>query len=193
MNTIDIVILIILLIGGLNGLRQGFIQAFASLAGWIFAFIVAAKYAVVVAPYMAGLSHDPVVQKIAAFAAIVLGILVLTWLVSALLGSILNSLRLGLLNRLVGGVFGTLKGLFIVLIIMHMLGPWVESSPHWKQSKAIQLLLPYASRVTELGKDAASLALNEIQSSGSQSAGTGSEPDTAEKVKSFDSVRNSFY
>ncbi len=44
MNTIDIVILILLLIGGFNGLRQGFIKAFANLVGWIFALIVAAKY-----------------------------------------------------------------------------------------------------------------------------------------------------
>lgn len=35
MNAIDIFLLIILLIGGLNGLRQGFIKAFANLVGWI--------------------------------------------------------------------------------------------------------------------------------------------------------------
>ena len=63
MNTIDIVILILLLIGGLNGLRQGFIKAFANLVGWIFALIVAAKYATVLAPSMTVLSHDPVVQN----------------------------------------------------------------------------------------------------------------------------------
>ena len=115
MNAIDIFILIILLIGGLNGLRQGFIKAFANLVGWIFALIVAAKYASVLAPSMTALSADPVVQKIAAFAFIVLVIVVLTWMVSALLNRILKSLKLGPLNRLAGGAFGTLKGLLIVL------------------------------------------------------------------------------
>jgi membrane protein required for colicin V production len=47
MNTLDIIILIILLIGGLNGLRQGFIKAFANLIGWIFALVIGAKYAVI--------------------------------------------------------------------------------------------------------------------------------------------------
>ncbi|MEG1091097.1 MAG: CvpA family protein, partial [Acinetobacter sp.] len=42
MNAIDIFLLIILLIGGLNGLRQGFIKAFANLIGWILALIVGA-------------------------------------------------------------------------------------------------------------------------------------------------------
>ena len=164
MNTIDIVILILLLIGGLNGLRQGFIKAFANLVGWIFALIVAAKYAVVLAPSMTALSSDPVVQKIAAFAFIVLVIVVLTWIVTAVLNSVLKSLKLGPLNRLAGGAFGTLKGLLIVLITIQGVGPWVESSPYWKQSKFVQTLLPYAPWATELSKDAANEALQHIKS-----------------------------
>ncbi len=164
MNTIDIVILILLLIGGLNGLRQGFIKAFANLVGWIFALIVAAKYAVVLAPSMTALSSDPVVQKIAAFAFIVLVIVVLTWIVTAVLNGVLKSLKLGPLNRLAGGAFGTLKGLLIVLITIQGIGPWVESSPYWKQSKFVQTLLPYAPWATELSKDAANEALQHIKS-----------------------------
>ena len=95
MNAIDIFLLIILLIGGLNGLRQGFIKAFANLVGWIFALIIAAKYSTLLAPSMVALSTDPVVQKIAAFAFIVLLIVVLTWIVTALLNRILKSLKLG--------------------------------------------------------------------------------------------------
>ena len=164
MNTIDIVILILLLIGGLNGLRQGFIKAFANLVGWIFALIVAAKYSVVLAPSMTALSSDPVVQKIAAFAFIVLVIVVLTWIVTAVLNGVLKSLKLGPLNRLAGGAFGTLKGLLIVLITIQGVGPWVESSPYWKQSKFVQTLLPYAPWATELSKDAANEALQHIKS-----------------------------
>lgn len=164
MNTIDIVILILLLIGGLNGLRQGFIKAFANLVGWIFALIVAAKYAVVLAPSMTALSSDPVVKKIAAFAFIVLVIVVLTWIVTAVLNGVLKSLKLGPLNRFAGGAFGTLKGLLIVLITIEGVGPWVESSPYWKQSKFVQTLLPYAPWATELSKDAANEALQHIKS-----------------------------
>ena len=92
MNTLDIFVLIILLIGGLNGLRQGLVTAFANLVGWIFALIIGAKYAVILAPSMVSLSQDPVVQKIAAFAFIVLVIVVLTWIITALLNKILKSL-----------------------------------------------------------------------------------------------------
>ena len=164
MNAIDIFILIVLLIGGLNGLRQGFVKAFANLIGWILALIVGAKFASVLAPSMVSLSEDPVVQKIAAFAFIVLVIVVLTWIVTALLNNILKSLKLGPLNRLAGGAFGSLKGLLIVLITMQGVGSWVESSPYWRQSKFVQTLLPYAPWAMELSKEAASEAMSHIKS-----------------------------
>jgi len=145
-------------------LRQGFVKALANLIGWILALILAAKYANFIAPMMTMLSQDPVVQKIAAFAVIVLMIVAMTWIVGALLNGMLKSLKLGPLNRLFGGAFGGLKGLFIVLFTMQGIGPWVESSPYWKQSKLVQILMPYAPLATELSKNAADQALKEMKS-----------------------------
>ena len=194
MNTLDIIILILLLIGGLNGLRQGLIKAFANLVGWIFALIVAAKYSSSLAPLMSTLSSDPVVQKISAFAFIVLVIIVSTWIVTSLLNGILKSLKLGPLNRLAGGAFGTLKGLLVVLITMQGIGPWVESSPHWKQSKFIQHLLPYAPWATELSKEAANEALKHMKSEDTQ-ASSSLRPENSHKSseKSGESTNNPFY
>ena len=193
MNTIDIVILIILLIGGLNGLRQGFIKAFANLAGWILALIVAAKYASILAPSMHSLSADPVVQKIASFAFIVLMIVVLTWIVTYLLNGILKSLKLGPLNRLAGGIFGGLKGLLVVLITIQGVGPWVESSPHWKQSKFIQSLLPYAPWAAQMSKEAANEALHHIQSEDKPKSSDALSETVNQKVRSSgESTNNPF-
>ena len=197
MNTLDIILLIILLIGGLNGLRQGFVKAFANLIGWIFALIVGAKYAHIIAPSMSSLSQDPVVQKIAAFAFIVLIIIVLTWFVTALINKILNTLKLGPLNRLAGGALGTLKGLFIVLITMQGLSPWVESSPTWKQSKFIHTLLPFAPMASELSKEAANEALHHIHSEDTSSQTSEPDADQSSKSQKDDqsahSTKNPFY
>lgn len=194
MNTIDVFILILLLIGGLNGLRQGFIKAFANLVGWIFALIVAAKYSSSLAPLMSSLSSDPVVQKISAFAFIVLVLIVSTWIVTYLLNGILKTLKLGPLNRLAGGAFGTLKGLLVVLVTMQGLAPWVESSPHWKQSKFIQHLLPYAPWASELSKEAANEALKHMKSEdASTPSGLSLEHSPQKREKSNDSTNNPFY
>ena len=193
MNTIDIFILIILLIGGLNGLRQGFVKAFANLVGWIFALIMAAKYASFLAPSMHSLSTDPVVQKIAAFAFIVLVIVVLTWVVTALLSRVLKTLKLGPLNRLAGGAFGTLKGLLIVLVTMQGIGPWVESSPYWKHSKMVQNLLPYAPRASEKSKQAASEALQHMKSEPRPLAPSDSTSSRSVEQGADGSTNNPFY
>lgn len=196
MNTIDIVILILLLIGGLNGLRKGFVNAFANLVGWVFALIIAAKYSAIFAPSMAILSQDPVVQKIAAFAFVVLIIVVLTWIVTALLNRILKTFKLGPLNRLAGGTLGSLKGLFIVLITMQGVGPWVEISPLWKQSKIIQFLLPYAPLATELSKEAANEALSHIHSEAHSDDASKTESkngSSAQEDRSAHSTKNPFY
>ena len=194
MNTIDIFILIILLIGGLNGLRQGFVKAFANLVGWIFALIVGAKYAGTFAPSMASLSQDPVVQKIAAFAFIVLMIVVLTWVVTAVLNRVLKTLKLGPLNRLAGGAFGTLKGLMVVLITMQGVGSFVETSPQWKQSKFIQNLLPFAPMATAFTKDTASKAFNHMKSEApADPANASTESSSGNEGSASQSTNNPFY
>lgn len=194
MNAIDTTILIILLFGGLNGLRQGFVKALANLVGWVLALILAAKYATYVAPMMTVLSQDPVVQKITAFAAIVMVIIFLTWTVSALLNGVLKSLKLGPLNRMLGGAFGSLKGLLIVLITMQGVGPWVESSPYWKQSKLVQSLLPYAPLATELSRNAADQAIKEIKSERqSNDARATSDRRSSQSDESSHATQNPFY
>lgn len=196
MNTPDIIILIILLIGGFNGLRLGFVKAFANLIGWVVALIMGAKYATLIAPAMSSLSQDPVVQKIAAFAFIVMLIIVLTWIITALLNRILKTLKLGPLNRLAGAWLGTLKGLFVVLITMQGLGPWVSSSPTWKQSKLIQTLLPFAPFASELSKDVANEALQHISPEDSQKEHSVSDSDmpaSTKEGKAEHSTKNPFY
>ena len=194
MNTPDIIILILLLIGGLNGLRQGFVKAFANLVGWVFALIIGAKYAVSIAPVMASLSPDPVVQKIAAFAFIVMVVIVLTWISTALLNRILKTLKLGPINRLAGGGLGGLKSLFIVLITMQGLGPWVESSPSWKQSKIIQALLPFAPMATALSKEATSEAMQQIHAEDDAKVAVDESRSTEKNPEdSSHSTKNPFY
>lgn len=151
MNGLDLFLLIIVVIGGFNGLRQGFIQAFVNLLGWLLAFVMAVKYATHLAPVMLMFS-DPVVQKVAAFALIVLVVVIATWLLTGFLQRVLHLLKLGPLNRLAGAIFGSLKALLVILILLQTLSPWVESSPKWQQSSWVQALLPYAPWATEQSK-----------------------------------------
>ena len=162
MNTLDIIILIVLLLGTLNGLRQGLIKAFANFVGWIIAIISAIKFSADVAPFMR-MSTDPVLQKIMAFVLIIVVVILLTWLISAILSSLLQRLKLGPLNRLAGGLFGGLKSVIIILVIMQTLSAWVSASATWQNSKMVSVLLPYAPLATEFAKETASNTWHEIR------------------------------
>ncbi|MHA3048007.1 CvpA family protein [Acinetobacter sp. ANC 4641] len=162
MNTIDIIVLAILVFSCINGLRRGLLSALASLLGWIFALIVATCLASTFAPFMSGFSHNLMVQKVAAFACVALAVIVVTWLLTSLLSGVLKTLKLDPLNRLAGALFGTLKSLFIVLIVMQSLAPWLHTAQSWKHSLFVQALLPYAPLATEFSKNVASDAIKHM-------------------------------
>ena len=72
---------------------------------------------------------------------------------------------------------------------MQGLGSFVESSPHWKQSKFIQTLLPYAPMATEFTKDTANKALSQIKSDPSEVADSTIETAKGDVTDQDDSVR----
>lgn len=162
MNTLDIIVLVILAFSCINGLRQGLFSALANLLGWILALFIASRCSAALAPLMSGVSHSVMVQKVAAFACVALVVIVLTWLVTGVLNSMVKTLKLDPLNRLAGAAFGTLKSLFIVLIMMQTLAPWLHRAESWKHSLFVQALLPYAPLATDLSKDLASDAVKHM-------------------------------
>ena len=152
MNYIDLVIVVIVLWGFWTGMQRGLIRSVTSLLGWVVALILGSRFAPVVAPSLSMLSHDPVVRKIAAFVLIALAVLVVSSLIGSVLRSVLKAMYLGLPERLAGGVFGTAKGLLIVMVVIQILSPWVSESPYWQSSKGIEILEPYAPMVVEFSK-----------------------------------------
>ena len=77
---------------------------------------------------------------------------------------------------------------------MQGIGSFVESSPHWKQSKFIQTLLPYAPLATEYTKETASKALSHMKSEGSNQSSDSSRQSSSEQDDSSShSTNNPFY
>lgn len=169
MNYIDLAIIVIVLWGFWTGVQRGLVRSLTNLLGWLLALIVGSRFAGDFAPLFDVLTHDPVVQKIAAFAAIVSLVVLLSALIGTLLRSMLKALKLGIPERIAGGVFGTAKGTLIVMIAMQMLGPWVAESPYWQNSKAIAWLGPFAPVVVAFSKELAGEAWQEINHDDSSS------------------------
>ncbi len=109
MNWLDIVIIVLIAIPTLIGLKTGIIKAALSLAGVIIGTILAGNYYVALAEQLTFISQANL-AKIAAFAIILIGVMLIAGVLAAVLKWIASAVMLGWVNRLGGAIFGFALG-----------------------------------------------------------------------------------
>lgn len=122
MTVFDYAVLVILGISILISLMRGAVREILSLLGWVLAFYVARTYAIQVVPLLPEGIPTEKLETLAAFIIVFLAVLLITSLIAIALSGILKEIGLGWLNRLLGGVFGFLRGLLIVTVLMILAG-----------------------------------------------------------------------
>ena len=123
MNTVDIILGIILLLAFFGGFKKGFIASLASLIG----LVVGAYAAIYLSDFVGGyisrwFDFSEYTTKWIAFIATFLGVLILANMLGEILTKIIDFAALGLLNKLLGGIFGALKYAFILSLIFWFFG-----------------------------------------------------------------------
>jgi len=109
MNWLDIVIIVLIAIPTLIGLKIGIIKAALSLAGVILGTILAGNYYAALAEQLTFISQANL-AKIAAFAIILIGVMLIAGVLAAVLKWIVSAVMLGWVNRLGGAIFGFALG-----------------------------------------------------------------------------------
>jgi membrane protein required for colicin V production len=122
MNWLDITILILLVVPALIGLKTGIIKILLTVAGLIVGVILAGRYSTWLGPRLTFIS-DPGIAKVAAFAIILIVVLVLATVAAALIKKVASALLLGWINHLVGAVLGLGLGLIFCGAVLTM---WVK-------------------------------------------------------------------
>lgn len=122
MNWLDIVILLIIVIPTLIGLKIGIIKAFLSLAGIVVGVILAGKFSESLAGVLPFIS-DPGWARVAAFAIILVGVMVIAAILAAVIKWFASAFLLGWVNRLGGAVFGFVVGAIFCGALLTM---WVK-------------------------------------------------------------------
>ncbi|WP_271855263.1 CvpA family protein [Patiriisocius marinus] len=118
MNLIDIVLGIILIFAFYKGLTKGLFATLASLVGLIAGVFGAIHFSHFAANYLvAKTDWAEATINLAAFAITFLIILLVVSLVGKALTKIADFAALGLINKLLGGVFSALKMAFIISVI----------------------------------------------------------------------------
>jgi len=150
----DYAVLGIVVISILVGVLRGFIKEAFSLAVWAAAFLVAFQYSGSLAMLLEEQIELPSARNALAFSGLFLGVLLVGGLLTYLVGLLVEKTGLSGTDRLLGGVFGGVRGLFLVLALMLVAGLTpIPQDPWWKSSRSIQSLLPLAEWSAEFLPD----------------------------------------
>ena len=145
MTQVDNLILAVIAISSAFGVRRGFIKEIMSLLSWIAALLVSRVYSGSLASILENLIDNPSVRYVFAFSVLFVTIIVLGTLLNHLMSKLLVVTGLKTIDRLLGAVFGVVRGTVIVLVFLFVLNVFVSESEWWQQST----LIPYGMVLIE--------------------------------------------
>lgn len=132
----DYVVAAIILVSVLLALWRGLVREVLALVGWVAAVVAAVLYSSGIAALLPAAWGGPGARYLIAFAltfvVTLLAFGVLAWLLSRLL----RAIGLGLLDRMLGAVFGFARGVTIVLVLVLFAGLTTLPQREWWKSAA---------------------------------------------------------
>jgi len=131
MTTFDYVVITVLVASVLLGVWRGVVGEIIALVAWGLAFFAAKWWGSEVARlFFTGIS-DPVMRIVAAWVAVFVVVLLLMALLRLAVRGLLSALGLSLSDRLLGIVFGVLRGLIIILALVAVGGMTSVPKEKW--------------------------------------------------------------
>jgi len=144
-NWLDMVVLAIIGLSCLFGLWRGFVREVLSVVAWVAAILVARAYSPHLAPMFSGMTENETARYVAAFALLCLGTLILGALINHFMTRLVNLAGLQVTDRLLGSLFGVLRGVLIVAILVYFGAGFYAQESWWLQSGTI----PYIENVID--------------------------------------------
>ena len=134
MTWLDYTVIGVLLVSIAWGAWRGLVHEVLSLTGWIMAFLAGNLFAAPLAEMLPA-AMRPELRVVVAFVLLFVGTLVLAALLAALFTKFIKVSVLHSLNRWLGGLFGLLRGLLIVVVLAMVAGlTSLPRKPDWTQS-----------------------------------------------------------
>jgi membrane protein required for colicin V production len=141
LTAVDWILLAVLGLSLLLGVWRGVVQEVLSLVGWVAAFYVSQMYAPAAAAKLPMEGSSQMLRYAAGFVTVFVGVLVATVLVAWLLKKLLSAVGLGPLDRLLGSLFGLLRGVVVLLAITVVVGMTpLHDTEAWQHSQGARWL-----------------------------------------------------
>lgn len=122
MTSFDYLVLVIIGFSIILSVMRGFLVEVLSIAGWVLAFYVAKTYANQVVPIMPVDMPNDSLRVLAAFLVLFMATLFVATLLGIALSALFRKIGLGWLNRILGAIFGLVRGGLIVCVLVFLAG-----------------------------------------------------------------------
>jgi membrane protein required for colicin V production len=118
MTAFDYAVLAIVGLSILLSVWRGAVRELLALASWAIAFLAAKTYGVPTSAYLPAALEHPSLRVLLGFVIVFVAVLVIMTMGVLLLSKLIHAVGLGALDRLLGGAFGLLRGVLIVLVLV---------------------------------------------------------------------------
>lgn len=144
----DYVVTSIFLVSIALSILRGFVRETLSIAGWVVAFIAAGAYSPFFEQFLPAEVTGETLRFSIAFVLTFISVLLITALAIMLLTALIKGIGLGFIDRLLGSVFGFLRALVIVTVIVLIAGlTTIPQQSFWQQALLSRPLETVAAQV----------------------------------------------
>lgn len=153
MTWADWAIIAVLGLSALISVVRGFVKEIVSLLIWLAAAVIASIFHDQLASLMSDLIDTPSLRMLAAWIVLFVAVLLVGSILNYLLGKLVKATGLSGTDRLLGLVFGAIRGLIIVMVILIILPkilPVMEDQ-WWLDSTIIPYFMQYEDWARETG------------------------------------------
>lgn len=141
LSWVDLALLAVLVLSIGIGLWRGLVFEVMSLAGWVVAYFAAPPLAPLIEQLLPQGKFGPAVVHMVSLALAFIFVLVVWSLATRLVKTLIHATPLSVVDRLGGAGFGALRGLFIALLLVLVIGASpIAQSATWQASRAAPVL-----------------------------------------------------
>jgi len=134
MTGFDFAVIAIMLVSLLLGVWRGLVYEVLSLAGWPVAFLVSKWFGGSLASLMPG--EQETMRFALAYVVVFIAVLIAWGILAWLLSRLVKAVGLGWLDRVLGGLFGALRGGLVILALVWLAGlTRIPEQPFWRNAK----------------------------------------------------------
>jgi membrane protein required for colicin V production len=135
-TSFDYIVLAIVGASALLGLLRGFVKELLSLVAYAAAFVAAIWWGPRVSIWLNVFIENDLLRTAAAYAAVFIVILLLVGLLNITLGTLIDKTGLTPADHGMGAIFGFLRGMLIVLVLVALAGYTdLPQEPWWREAR----------------------------------------------------------